>query len=114
MLNLNLQETGVYLNNSCENSHLPFRRKERSMADLGAFFVFSATLIIYGVIKSKSGCLRAVALLLGIAALLRVLAWVAHGADLATTFIAVELVLVVWLVASAAYMDKLVQAEENP
>jgi hypothetical protein len=42
-----------------------------------------------------------------------VLAWVAHGADLATTFIAVEIVLVVWLVASAAYMDKLVQAEEN-
>jgi putative transposase len=26
-----LQETGVYLNNRCENSHLPFRRKERSM-----------------------------------------------------------------------------------
>ncbi|MFT6753799.1 MAG: putative transposase [Candidatus Azotimanducaceae bacterium] len=26
-----LQKTGVYLNNSCENSHLPFRRKERSM-----------------------------------------------------------------------------------
>ncbi|MDA0796594.1 MAG: hypothetical protein O2950_06585 [Proteobacteria bacterium] len=88
--------------------------RSTQLADLGAFFVFSATLIIYGVIKSKSGCLRAVALLLGIAALLRVLAWVAHGADLATTFIAVELVLVVWLVASAAYMDKLVQAEENP
>ena len=28
---LSRQETGVYLNNSCENSHLPFRRKERSM-----------------------------------------------------------------------------------
>ena len=27
----NLQETGIYLNNACENSHLPFRRKERSM-----------------------------------------------------------------------------------
>jgi putative transposase len=26
-----LQETGAYLNNACENSHLPFRRKERSM-----------------------------------------------------------------------------------
>ena len=26
-----LQETGVSLNNRCENSHLPFRRKERSM-----------------------------------------------------------------------------------
>ena len=28
---LSRQETGRYLNNSCENSHLPFRRKERSM-----------------------------------------------------------------------------------
>ena len=28
---LNRQGTGRYLNNSCENSHLPFRRKERSM-----------------------------------------------------------------------------------
>ena len=28
---LNLQDTGSYLNNSCENSHPPFRRKERSM-----------------------------------------------------------------------------------
>jgi putative transposase len=28
---LNLQETGVYINNSCENSHLPFRRKESSV-----------------------------------------------------------------------------------
>ena len=28
---LNLQDTECYLNNSCENSHLPFRRKERSM-----------------------------------------------------------------------------------
>ena len=27
----NLQETGIYLNNACEDSHLPFRRKERSM-----------------------------------------------------------------------------------
>jgi putative transposase len=27
----NLLETEVYLNNACENSHLPFRRKERSM-----------------------------------------------------------------------------------
>lgn len=27
----NLQETGEYLNDSCENSHLPFRGKERSM-----------------------------------------------------------------------------------
>jgi len=28
---LGLQKTECYLNNSCENSHLPFRQKERSM-----------------------------------------------------------------------------------
>ena len=87
--------------------------RSTQLADLGAFFVFSAALIIYGVIKSKSACLRAVALLLGLAAALRVLAWAAHGADLATTLIVAETVLVVWLVASAAYMDKLEQVEAS-
>jgi hypothetical protein len=81
--------------------------RSTQLADLGAFFAFSAVIIIYGVIKSKSGLLRLAALLLGMAAVLRVFAWVAHGADLATSLIAAEAVLVVWLVASAAYMDKL-------
>ena len=81
--------------------------RSTQLADLGAFFAFSAVMIIYGVIKSQSELLRLAALLLGMTAVLRVLAWVAHGAGLATSLIAAEVVLVVWLVASAAYMDKL-------
>ncbi|MGK0250501.1 MAG: putative transposase, partial [Oleispira sp.] len=45
----NLQETGVYLNNSCENSHLPFRRKERSMQK----FKSGVTLQIFTSIHSQ-------------------------------------------------------------
>ena len=81
--------------------------RSTQLADLGAFFAFSAVMTIYGVIKSQSELLRLAALLLGMTAVLRVLAWVAHGAGLATSLIAAEVVLVVWLVASAAYMDKL-------
>ena len=46
---LNLQETGVYLNNACENSHLPFRRKERSMQK----FRSGVTLQIFTSIQSQ-------------------------------------------------------------
>ena len=41
------------------------------LADLGAFFTFSALLIFYGVLKSNGEYLRIVALLLGLAALLK-------------------------------------------
>jgi putative transposase len=45
----NLQETEVYLNNACENSHLPFRRKERSMQK----FKSGVTLQIFTSIHSQ-------------------------------------------------------------
>ena len=80
-----------------------------SSSDLGAFFTFSALLIFYGVLKSKGECLRIVALLIGLAAFLRIVAWAINDAALASTLIGAEIVLVVWLWLSAKYIDKLKQ-----
>lgn len=81
------------------------------LADLGAFFTFSALLIFYGVLKSKGEYLRIVALLLGLTALLRAVAWVVNDAALASTLIGAEILLVVWLWISAKYIDKLKQVD---
>ena len=79
------------------------------LADLGAFFTFSALLIFYGVLKSNGEYLRIVALLLGLTAILRAVAWVVNDAALASTLIGAEILLVVWLWISAKYIDKLKQ-----
>jgi len=47
---LKLQDTECYLNNSCENSHLPFRRKERSMLK----FKSGVTLQVFTIIYSQT------------------------------------------------------------
>ena len=77
------------------------------LADLGAFFTFSALLIFYGVIYSKGEYLRITALLLGLAAILRVIAWGVNGAAFATELIVAEVVLVIWLLVGAVYIDRL-------
>jgi hypothetical protein len=76
------------------------------LADLGAFFTFSAVLIFYGVLNSKGEYLRITALLLGLAAILRVIAWGVNGAAFATELIVAEIVLVIWLLVGAVYIDK--------
>jgi hypothetical protein len=76
------------------------------LADLGAFFTFSALLIFYGVLNSKGEYLRITALLLGLAAILRVTAWGVNGAAFATELIVAEIVLVIWLLGGAVYIDR--------
>jgi hypothetical protein len=76
------------------------------LADLGAFFTFSALLIFYGVLNLKGEYLRITALLLGLAAILRVIAWGVNGAAFATELIVAEIVLVIWLLVGAVYIDK--------
>lgn len=76
------------------------------LADLGAFFTFSALLIFYGVLNSKGEYLRITALLLGLAAILRVIAWGVNGAAFATELIVAEIVLVIWLLGGAVYIDR--------
>tara|TARA_B110000008_G_scaffold78436_1_gene80017 strand:+ start:145 stop:543 length:399 start_codon:yes stop_codon:yes gene_type:complete len=84
--------------------------RSTQLADLGALFLFGAMLIFYGVWKSEGLYLRLGALLLGLIAVLRVVAWVINGAELATVLIISEVVLVIWLLVAAVYLDKVKQA----
>jgi hypothetical protein len=84
--------------------------RSTQLADLGALFLFGAMLIFYGVWKSEGLYLRLGALLLGLIAVLRVVAWAINGAELATILIITELVLVIWLLVAAVYLGKVKQA----
>ena len=44
---------------------------------------------------------------MSLAAILRVIAWGVNGAAFATELIVAEIVLVIWLLAGAVYLDKL-------
>jgi hypothetical protein len=81
--------------------------RSTQLGDLGAFFTFSALLIFYGVYKSEGRLLRIVALLLGLTASFRLVAWALNGAELATVLILAETILVVWLVVGANFIDRL-------
>ena len=61
--------------------------RSTQLADLGALFLFGAILIFYGVLKSEGLYLRIGSLLLGLIAVLRVVAWGVNGAELATILI---------------------------
>lgn len=65
--------------------------RSTQVGDFSAFFVSLSVLILLGAVQQRAHWLWAGALMLGSAAVLRTLAWAAHGADLATTFIAIEL-----------------------
>ncbi|MDA8646145.1 hypothetical protein N9L54_01815 [Porticoccaceae bacterium] len=56
---------------------------------------------------SEGRLLRIVALLLGLTALFRLIAWAVNGAELATMLILAETILVVWLVVAANFIDRL-------
>lgn len=85
--------------------------RSTQLADLGALFTFGAILTFYGVFKSEGHYLRIGAFLLGLIAVLRVVAWAFNGAELATVLIISEVVLVIWLMVGGVHLDKLKQAD---
>jgi hypothetical protein len=64
--------------------------RSTQIGDLGAFFLTAGGVILVGSRAGRSRLLRVPAALIGGAALLRTLAYLLHGAELASTFIAVE------------------------
>lgn len=66
--------------------------RSSQIGDIGGFFVALAAMILLGAHGSNGQWLRGGALLLGAAAALRSLAWLAHGAPFASAFIGVEVV----------------------
>ncbi len=72
--------------------------RSTQIGDFTSFFLSAALLALYGVLRKSSGACFAAALLLGLAAVGRLLATALHNAPLAGLFIGVEIVLaVVWI-----------------
>lgn len=80
--------------------------RSTQIGDMTSFFMGTAILIFVGVIRFEGRWLYAGALFLGGAALFRSMAAVMHGADWATQYIVIEVVLTIWLCAAAYVMDK--------
>ena len=75
--------------------------RSTQIGDIGAFFVLAAALILAGTLRENATLLRTAGLLLASAAVLRTIA-MAHGAPLATAFIAVEVGVAALLVGTAS------------
>jgi hypothetical protein len=76
--------------------------RSTQIGDFAAFFVAVGTCILAGLRRKEPVLLRVAAGILACAALGRVVAWAAHGAALAGTFIAVEIIASGLLLAAAA------------
>ena len=72
------------------------------IGDLGAFFVACGLFVLIGLVTQKRSWFYASTMLLGFAALFRVLAWLFHGAAFTPDMIAVELVLTGLLLFAAS------------
>jgi hypothetical protein len=81
--------------------------RSTQVGDFTSFFLALGSMAMLGAIRSNGTWLRASAILLGGAAVMRTLAWAIHDADLATEFIAIEAVLAIVLLAIAFRFDAL-------
>jgi low temperature requirement protein LtrA len=81
--------------------------RSTQIGDTASFFIGTAILILIGVMTTKARWFYAGAMFLGLAAVSRTIAALAFGAEMATQFIAVEIVLTLWLCAVAYFIDRL-------
>ena len=79
--------------------------RSTQVGDFTSFFLAMGSMAMLGAIRSNGTWLRASAVLLGGAAVMRTLAWAVHDADLATEFIAIEAVTAIVLLAIAFRFD---------
>lgn len=75
------------------------------IGDLAAFFVTCGSLILVGVYTGRREWLYAPAMLLGLTAVFRTLAWAVHGAAFATDAIIVEVVATALLLYTARSIE---------
>lgn len=92
---------------AAENLYMPLldgAARSTQVGDLTAFFVTGGILALAGVFTRNAALLIAPALLVGLAALFRTLAWLLHGAELTVDLIAVEVAMCVVLVMAWAQL----------
>lgn len=80
--------------------------RSTQVGDFTAFFVCCSGFALWSAWKSSAAFASASAALLLGAAIFRTLAWLLHGADLATTFIVVEIVLSAVLIYAATVFNR--------
>jgi len=80
--------------------------RSTQIGDISSFFLAISALSLVGALREKPGPLRAAALLLGGAAVLRVLAWLAHGAAFTPGFIAAEVLAASVLLVTASQFSR--------
>lgn len=80
--------------------------RSSQIGDLGAFFFAAGSMLLLGVITLQRAWFYGAAMLLGGAAIFRVLAWVMHDAALAVPLIAVEVIVTALALATAASSAK--------
>lgn len=76
--------------------------RSTQMGDLGSFFLSLGVMILLGVTTQRATWLRAAGLLLGVTAVLRLLAFASHDAALPVHFIAVEVLVAALLLFAAS------------
>lgn len=74
--------------------------RSTQIGDLGAFFLTMGLLILVGVTTLKRVWFYPPMMLLGLAATFRIIAWLVHGAALASSMIAVEVIVTTLLFVS--------------
>ena len=76
--------------------------RSTQIGDIGGFFIALGGMVAFGAFHSSPNWLRAGAVMLGAAAIVRTLAWLLHGAPLTVDFISVELLCAGGLVLAAS------------
>ena len=75
--------------------------RSSQVGDFSAFFIGVTAFCVLGLLKKQTLWIYSAAIILGLAAAMRTLAWAVHGAPFATVMIAVEVVMTVMLLVSA-------------
>lgn len=76
--------------------------RSSQIADVGAFFLAGGVMVLLGLITSRASWFQAAALMVAVAAVYRILAWLLHKATLTPGMIVVEVVLTVVLLLAAS------------
>ena len=80
--------------------------RSSQIADVGALFLSMGLMILMAVVTSRRSWFYAPALMLAVAATYRILAWLFHGAPLATEQVTVEVIITLLLLFAATRLSK--------
>ena len=87
--------------------------RSTQIGDFSAFFIGVSIFCLLGSIFKNTSFLFSAVIILGSAAIMRIVAWQVYDADFATTFIIVELITTIMILASIVLFKKKENVIEN-